>query len=136
MTKMTLNEVNETDLINQVSNLAADLYSWKVLSRSKSIAEPPLNEVDQSKLAQASDLAKNEIFKPFVKEALCAALKATSNNIRDVARVVAATLLPLSIAGTISLPATPLAFAAAAVILFDIGVAAFCADHQDSDKSN
>lgn len=108
--------------------LAADLYAWKVAARARSMIEPPPGEVDPNDLAKVEQRVRQELAKQAVKAALCAALKSATNNIRGVSQVVVATLLPLALAGTISVPLTPLALAAAAVIVFDAGVAAFCSD--------
>jgi hypothetical protein len=131
-----VSQINAHELADQTSNLAADLYSWTVLSRAKSMAEPLPAAINEPELRHVEAQAKEDLAKPFVKRALCAALKATTNNIREVAKVVCAVLLPLSLAGTITLTATPLAFAVVAVILFDGGVAAFCADQHQQDTKD
>lgn len=123
---LIFSRVTQKIFLKQVTLLASALYSEKVLSNSKSLASIPTKEVDQHKLHEAVQLAKKELRKANVKNLVCAALKSASTNIRDVAKIVGAALLPLSIAGTISLPITPLFYAAAALIVFDIGVNTYC----------
>ncbi|VAX12461.1 hypothetical protein MNBD_GAMMA24-331 [hydrothermal vent metagenome] len=124
--------VDEIEFLNQVENLAIELYAAQALSKSSSMAKPPPVGIDRDAISDAREAAEAELAKTSVRQTLCAALRSTSNNIRDVTKVVAAALLPLSQAGVIALPLTPIAFAAVAVIVFDIGVAAYCADQPNT----
>ena len=127
-----MNNVDRTGFLNQVENLAAELYAAQTLSKSSSMAKPPPVGIDREAISEAMDAAEAELTKAFVKKRLCAALRSTSSNIRDTAKVVAAALMPLSLTGVIALPLTPIAFAAAAVIVFDMGVATYCAEQPNT----
>lgn len=124
--------MDDAEIINQTVNLASDLYAWRVAASGKSMAQPPPLGVDQDALEKVEAIARRELQQQKVKSALCAVLRSTRDDLRSVAQVVAAALLPLTLAGTISLPATPLALAAAALIVFNAGVARYCEDHQQS----
>jgi hypothetical protein len=74
------------------------------------------------------DDAAARIAKSGLKAFICPLLRSTSHDISEIAKVVAASLLPLSLAHTIDLPLNPLIYAAIALLIFNSGVAAFCSE--------
>jgi len=66
--------------------------------------------------------------KKAAKRAVCVALGSGSDDLKDVTKTVGAALLPLAVTSVVTLPLVPVAFAAAGVVVFRMGVAAYCAD--------
>ena len=126
---------SKDDLLNQASLLAADLYAKKVYSKSSALIEFPDQEGDPDELpasfsAVERELANNET----AKKVICAALISVRNDIREVTKVVGAALLPLAISGVVAVPITPMAFAFAGLIVFNIGVSTFCSGYSKNQE--
>jgi hypothetical protein len=83
----------------------------------------PSEEIERAK-AHAEDLIKQ----PTVIERLCPALKAVSDDLGEVAKIVAAAMIPLALGPQAILPLTPLAFGALAVIVVRVGVRSLCSE--------
>ena len=121
--------INEQDLLNQAALIAADLYAERVLSGASSFSEIPCDEVagvDVRKVDETVTSVKKELENIQARKAICAALESAKNDVRDVAKVVGAALLPLSLSGVVAIPLTPLAFGVAGLIVFSAGVSVFC----------
>jgi hypothetical protein len=63
-----------------------------------------------------------------IRQHICPSLKVLSDDAKDYAKVIAAAILPISIAGTIPIPLNPLLFAALAVVIARMGIKTFCPD--------
>jgi hypothetical protein len=127
-------QINEKDLLNQTVLLAADLYSAKVLSKASSLSETSREEIDSHEFEETVKSVNKELENVQARKAICAALGSVKNDIRDVAKVVGAVLLPLSISGVVAIPTTPFAFAVAGLIVFDVGVSVFCSEFPSDKK--
>jgi hypothetical protein len=118
--------------VKQAALLAVDLYAWYLANGSSALAGaaklPP--GVHRAALRKSERAAARELTKPKVKKAICDALKSAGSDAFDIAKVVAATLVSLSIAHVVVLPTTPLALAAAALLVLKSGIAAYCSDCQ------
>ena len=121
--------INRQNLLNQAALLAADLYAARVLSEANSLSELPYKEVaglDAHEVAETEVSVNKELENIQVRKAICAALESANNDVRDIAKLVGAALLPLSLSGVVAIPLTPLAFGVAGLIVFNAGVSAFC----------
>jgi hypothetical protein len=126
---MESDQVDSQNLIDRAAALALELHSLDILSRGDSIAdETSAVQIDQDAVAHAYEIGKDAIQEPAARKAICAALRSTGDDLKDIAKTVAAALLPLSLAGVVALPVTPLALAAAAVLVYRLGVAAYCSN--------
>jgi hypothetical protein len=63
-----------------------------------------------------------------VRQRICAALTSGTGDAFDVGKILVPVLVPLSLAGTIAVPLTPIVTAAIALVIARMGVAAFCKD--------
>jgi hypothetical protein len=61
-----------------------------------------------------------------IREVLCPALKYISHDVFEMAKVTTPVLLSLSAAGTIVLPAQPMAYAIIAIVIAKTGVSVIC----------
>jgi hypothetical protein len=84
-------------------------------------AEVPSEEIERAK-AHAQDLIKQ----PSVIERLCPALRYASDELGEVAKIVGAAMIPLTVGPQAVLPLTPLAFGALAVVVVRAGVRSLC----------
>jgi hypothetical protein len=64
-----------------------------------------------------------------IRQHLCPALQTVADDAFDLAKVVTPILVPMVLAGTISIPPNPLFFAAIALAIAGMGVAALCAGY-------
>ena len=128
-------QINKEDILNQAVLLATDLYAAKVLSKASSLSETSSEEIDPRQLKETVKIVNKELGNAQARKAICAALGSVKNDIRDVAKVVGAVLLPLSLSGVIAIPTTPLALAVASLIVFNAGVSAFCSEFQSNEKN-
>ena len=127
-------QINEKDLLNQTALLAADLYAAEVLSKASSLSETSCEGIDSHEFKETVKSVNKELENLQARKAICAALGSVKNDIREVAKVVGAALLPLSLSGVIAISTTPLAFAVAGLIVFNAGVSAFCSEFPSDKK--
>jgi hypothetical protein len=68
------------------------------------------------------------------KAQLCAGLRSTGNDAFETSKIVVGVLVPLIIAGTLTIPLSPVLFAFVSLVLARSGVAGFCADVPEPKK--
>lgn len=68
------------------------------------------------------------IQQPNVRQRLCAALLSGTGDAFDIGKTLVPILIPLSLAGTIAVPVTPVVVAAVALTIARMGVGAFCTE--------
>jgi hypothetical protein len=90
------------------------------------IKNPPAAE-QLVAIGQALQAARQSPF----RRAICAVLTSSTKDAFDIAKLLTPILLPLSLAGTIAIPAAPVAYAALSIIVARMGVAAFCSIPKD-----
>jgi hypothetical protein len=116
-----------------VEDLAADLFALEVGLASRGAraqASPdPLTEEKKAALASAKDAAGSLS----LRQLLCPSLRTTADDLREVAKVVGAAMLPLSFVPGTQFALTPLVAAAVAVVVFRAGTAAFCRGCRNDD---
>jgi hypothetical protein len=125
-----MNSTEQAQFIESTAQLAEEMQLDDALRESKGMISI-FNQPEQSPdgpLRQAISHAKHLLNDPTAKARICEAVKACAEDIREIAKVLSAALLPLALAGTIALPITPLAFAALAFVVARAGVHAICAD--------
>ena len=81
----------------------------------------------QKEAEQAEAYAK-EIIKqqPQIRERICEALKSVNDDAKDIAKIICAALLPLSITGVITLPLTPIVCLGIGLVVWRAGTSGFC----------
>ena len=121
--------------IENVVDLSIGLQRAHERSSGFGFGEGAPAEVNKETVERAEESAKQELGKPEVKRALCAALESTGDDLVDVAKVVSAALLPLAASGVIGLGVTPLAFAVTALLIYRAGVASYCVGVRVKDDS-
>lgn len=120
--------INEKEFLNQVILLSVDIYAFNIIHESYSLTENIPESIDKIEVDKAIVLVRSELKKTSVKKKLCEALKSAKLDIREVSKIVGASLLPMSLSGIISLPITPLVFAVAGVLIFDAGISVYCSE--------
>jgi hypothetical protein len=125
---MTDRRIDEKELLHQTAVLAEDLYTAQLRENAYSLTKLRHLVVGGDELEKSVQAAERELKKPEIKQAICRALQSANNDIRTVAKLVAAALLPLSLHGAISIQPTAIGFATAAVIVFKAGVSAYCGE--------
>jgi hypothetical protein len=66
------------------------------------------------------------VHQPDVRHRLCAALASGTGDMFDIGKTLVPVLIPLSLAGAIAVPVTPIVIAAIALVIARMGVGAFC----------
>lgn len=123
-------QISEKDLLHQAALLAADLYTEEMLSKASSLSKNLYAGINSREYKESLKSVNNELEKSVeARKAICVALGSVKNDIREVTKVVGASLLPLSLSGVIAIPLTPLAFAVAGLIVFNAGLSAFCSEY-------
>jgi hypothetical protein len=84
-------------------------------------------------IARAKAHAEELIKQHPVLDRLCPAMKSVSGDLAEVAKTVAAAMLPLSLGPQAILPLTPLVFGALAVVVFRVGVRTVCPEGKGTD---
>jgi hypothetical protein len=64
---------------------------------------------------------------PQIRLRICEALKSVNEDVKDLAKILCAALVPLSLAGTLTLPLTPLLFLGIGLVVWRAGTNGFCA---------
>lgn len=95
--------------------------------RKKHTKQVSVSQADREEQISAAHVAMEVVAQRTIRRRICAALQAGTNDAFEIGKVLTPILLPLSLAGTIAIPPTPIALAAVSLIVARIGVAAFCA---------
>lgn len=96
---------------------------------------PPTPEegtITQNEIKKAEALIK----KNDIRDYICAALKSGADDVFSIAKVIIPILLPLSMAGTITVPPDTLSYAAIALVVSKMGIAALCVDYGKKEEEN
>jgi hypothetical protein len=88
---------------------------------------PQTSQLDPSAVSTAMKEAQQIVSDISLKQRICSALKSATKDLTDIAKTVAAVLLPLSLSGAVAISLSPIVYAGVALIIFTSGVAAFCA---------
>lgn len=64
---------------------------------------------------------------PQIQMRICEALKSVNNDAKDIAKIVCAALIPLSVSGVIALPLTPIVCFGVGLVIRRAGTSGFCA---------
>jgi hypothetical protein len=113
--------------LNQAGTLAVKIYAEEMLGHGRPLTVST-DEGNTYNVDEATEVAEHELQKPPAKHAICAALKSGSDDLMEFTKTIGAALLPLVLTGLITLPLVPIAFAAAALTVYRVGVAMYCAD--------
>jgi hypothetical protein len=90
----------------------------------------------QETAAEATRVAKAVLVQqPIIRERICASLTSIADDSKDTAKIVIAALLPVSLAGTIALPLTPILVVGILLIMTRAGIRAFCPQQPPSKKA-
>jgi hypothetical protein len=123
---------DESKFNQEVVNLALQMQLSEVLEAGK-LAIPLLvksSDIQAPVKKEDIDLAITEsnalLAQPSVRDRLCPALKSVSDDIREVAKVVSAAMLPLALIPGSVIPLSPLVFAAFAVVIVRAGIKSIC----------
>jgi hypothetical protein len=81
--------------------------------------------------AEASQLIADQ---PLIRERICEVLKSVNEDAKDLAKIVCAALLPLSIAGTIAIPMTPVLLMGIGLVVWRAGTSGFCAGYNQGKR--
>jgi hypothetical protein len=119
-----MDKVDPNHFLNTAANLAQEIHTRKLILSSVAMAESHQKELLD--LAEAEKTAEMLLSRHELNAANCAALSTTTSDLKDVTIASGSVLLPLVYSGVVSLPLTPLAFAAVGVLIFRGGVAAYC----------
>jgi hypothetical protein len=134
-----------TKLVNKAVELAHLLHFQQSHQTVKFAADPelePYEPIRDETGAQADTVeklkqdAESRIAAQGLRAILCPALKSSSHDLSEIAKTVAAALLPLSLAHVVSLPITPLVYAAIALVIFNAGVSSFCSQRSAGDADS
>jgi hypothetical protein len=124
----------------QAAIVAERLQIEDLMSSSRAAAaDSPSHSPEQDRqyrksVDQAISQAESVVSRKDILARLCPALRSASDDIREVATVVSAALLPLALSGVIAIPVTPLAFAAVALVIVRASVATLCSDVAKHDQ--
>jgi hypothetical protein len=121
----------QRELLEQAGALALRLNATQILSSGKGMAQLISLGLEPRAVEETQRAAKTQLQDDRVRERICEALKTSSEDLREMAKVIGAALLPLMITGVIALPATPLGIAVAALIVYRAGISAYCASTSD-----
>ncbi len=92
-------QISEKDLLHQAALLAADLYTEEMLSKASSLSKTLYERINSREYKESLKSVNNELEKSVeARKAICVALGSVKNDIREVTKVVGASLLPLSLA--------------------------------------
>ena len=80
--------------------------------------------LEETERAAENQLQHNNEVRNRIREAL----KTSSEDLREMTKVIGAALLPLMITGAIALTRHPLGIAVAALIVYRAGISAYCSD--------
>lgn len=127
---------NEQQFTRDVVSLAIQMEVADALHGGR-LAIPPAtgSELPQPITKGDVDIAVAEsqalLQQPSIKERLCPALRSVSDDIRDVAKIVSAAMLPLALVPGSVIPLSPLVFAAVALVIVRAGVNSICPPAHD-----
>lgn len=77
----------------------------------------------------STQIASDVLKRKNVRERLCPALKSVTDDVFDISKSVTPVLTGCVVSGVISIPLTPVIFAAVAVVIVRMGVATLCAGY-------
>lgn len=80
----------------------------------------------QEIIDKATEDAKSLLLRPSILKHLCPALRTVSGDVFEISKVLVGVLVPLSVAGAISMPWNPLVIAAGAFLILRAGITAIC----------
>lgn len=69
-----------------------------------------------------------------IKPYICPVLKSLTNDVCDIGKTLVPVLVPLALAGTISIPLDPIFFGILALMITKAGISTICPDDQKNDK--
>ena len=80
------------------------------------------------KVAERAEAEAHKIINqhPQIRVRICEALKSVNEDAKDLAKIVCAALIPLSLAGTIALPLTPIVCVGVGLVVWRAGTSGFC----------
>jgi hypothetical protein len=110
--------------IQEIQDLAEDLFALDLLIQSHA-AMPSQLKGEEEKI-EALQIADKEENKRRIRDIICPGLLTVADDVREVAKVVGAAMLPLTLVPGANLPVTPLVIAAISVVVFRTGVSQYC----------
>lgn len=128
-------EAGNEDLISEVHTLAvamrqefasedASYFGGKTGQGGRKRPKPESREA----VAQAEKV----LAEVTIRQRLCVALASASDDVKEVAKIVCGTMVPLAIAGTLGVATTPLLLAGVTVVVLRAGIRGLCADNKKS----
>jgi hypothetical protein len=130
-----MNLAEQEQVLEKAGSLALRLYAKEIVSEGKAMTGDGGADDFVVKAQDAIKQAEAQLEKIPAKKAICAALGAGCDDLKELTKVAGAALLPLMLTGVITLPVTPLAFAAVGISIFRMSVASYCADANLPGKS-
>jgi len=121
-----MNEFDQTALVERAVDIAERyLVERQVAGASGMTARRSKTDI-ANKLSSQLPLAKKIADQPSIRSRICASLQAASANVKEIAKLIVASALPLIHTGVLQITLTPMLVAAAAILILDSGLAAYC----------
>jgi len=132
--------MSDFEIKNEVVILSNEIFLQQALNGGKnSIPEADANNnLNRNKISKYDELIKYaktllEQNKD-IKSSLCAALKSASNDLTEIAKIVAATLIPLAIGNNTSIQLDSYIFAGISVVVFNAGINTLCNEKKENNN--
>ena len=133
--------LNEREFIEKVVDAALGLQLEEALAGSLAAlatqdSEEKVYDAQGNPLGQKQEVSKaivsaeEALQKPDFKQKICPALLSASDDIKDIAKIISAVLLPMALTPQAVIPLSPLAFAAVALVASRAGIQSLCHDHK------
>ena len=114
------------ELFRETFNLVEEVLFSRVLHSADGIQNKESHDNTEELLSNAKEEAIQIANSGLIKSKICAGIKNVTDNIKEITKIVVASLLPLSLIGTITLPLTPILLTAVVLIILDSGIAVYC----------
>lgn len=119
-------QTREDEIIDATTEIVERVLLHRALLDAQGIKSKDSHNDLVGKISSNNEEALIIVNSVAVKSKICAGIKSATNNVKEIAKIVLASLLPLSLAGTIAVPLTPMLLAAVILTVLDSGIAAYC----------
>lgn len=129
--------IDTSDFTDEVIKLANEVFLEQVLNQGIN-SIPEVKKVNKNKSIKSYNdlIVKSEkiIKKQKIKTKLCEALKSTSKDLTEIAKIVAAVLIPLALADKPIIQLNSYIFAGISVVIFNAGVNSICSEKNENKQ--
>lgn len=124
--------ISNDQLLNDLLLLNDDLSCQEKSDEfsQKKMRDEDLSSLEQRRLQAAQRKAKELLARRDILEYLCPTLKVGADDAFTMSNTIAQILVPLAIAGSLSIPLVPTLFASMALLISRIGIANLCKEKQ------